>query len=318
MMKRLLPLLLLIGVVALAGCQVGGSRIGQGEPAGITCPGSGVTEGISITDWSFDFDQIYGAEAVGLTLTAENFGGKDGTLTSYTIFGPDIVYPGPGTNMQWVSDKAISSTSITSGALPAPNTDLGMPGGMWTDTYTMTAPTGLTVETPFTFNVRATYDYETSFSGILTVMSSTYLRSLPAEEREALIQSGGLSAQCFTGGPIKIEGAAGTHFVDPASTAKTVRFKVTNVGVGFPFYSATHNYNGITTDTMYKVHVQPISTGITCTDQTITLSRGQTGTFSCSFTAATPSYKTDYSFQVNIDYQYWQDQSASIKVLRPL
>jgi len=317
MMKRLLPLLLLIGVVATAGCQIGGTRIGQGgTEVGLACPGSGVTEGISLTDWSFDFNQIYGSEAVGLTLTAENFGGKDGTLVSYNIFGPDIVTSG-ATPMQWTSDKSIAGT--INQALPAPNTDLGMPGGMYTDTWTMTAPSGLTVETPFTFNVRTTYDYSTSFSGVLTVVSSTYLRTLPEEERKALIQSGGLSAQCFTGGPIKIEGAAGTHFVDPGGASKTVRFKITNVGTGFPFYNtADKTYNGIDTSTMYKVHVQPTTTGITCTDQTITLSRGQVGTFSCTFTAGTPTYKTDFTFQVDIDYQYWDDRATSIKVLRPL
>jgi hypothetical protein len=205
--------------------------------------------------------------------------------------------------------------------LSAPNPDLDIPGGMETELWTVTAPSGLTVETPSNFNVRATYEYTTSLSGILSVMSSDYLRSLTAEQRTALIQSGGLSAQCHTGGPIKIEAAAGTHFVDPASANKKIRFKVTNVGAGYPFYgSAGSNFDDIDTSTMYRVHIPGGTSGpVDCgAAREITLSRGQTGTFDCYFSAPTPTAKTDYAFQIDIEYYYWQDSAAAVKVLRPL
>jgi len=145
------------------------------------------------------------------------------------------------------------------------------------------------------------------------------LRSLPAESRKALIQSGGLSSQCYTGGPLKLEAAAGTHFVDP-SGEKNIRFKVTNVGAGAPFYNTSdHTYAGINPTTMYKIYVKPITTGtVQCTGGEYTLSRGQTGSFTCKFTTVTPTLKTDYPFQIDIDYDYWVDTSASIRVLRPL
>ena len=57
---------------------------------------------------------------------------------------------------------------------------------------------------------------------------------------------------------------------------------------------------------------------VSCNEQNITLSRGQTGTFSCDFTAPTFNNKIDLPFQIDIEYQYWVDNSISIKVLRPL
>ncbi len=202
--------------------------------------------------------------------------------------------------------------------MSAPNTDLGIPGGMETYIWVIEAPTGLTVETPFNLNVRTTYEYTTSFSGVLSVMTQSYLQTLPPEERRDLIQRGGLSAQCHTGAPIKLEGAAGTHFVDPTGV-QTIRFKVSNVGPGYPFYGADSNYDDIDSTTMYRVYIPAQTSGIvSCAADTIVLSRGQIGTFDCTFTAPTPTAKTDYTFQIDVDYYYWQDSMSAIRVLRPL
>lgn len=313
MMKRLLPLLLLIAAIGIAGCAGIGSQGGGTQE--LSCTGAGVTDGVMITDFSFDFSQIYGGESVGLTLTVENMGGSTGHLQSYQLFGPDL---GSGT-MQWEITSGNANKSSLATELPAPNPDMDIPGGMETVLWTIKAPSGLTVETPQNFNIRTTYDYSTQFSGILTVMSSSYLQSIPQEQRKALIQSGGLSASCYTGGPLQVEAAAGTHFVDPASSTKNIRFKITNVGAGYPFYGGTSNYDSITPSNMYKVHLNGGTSGpVTCPTKDIVLSRGQTGTFECNFTAATPAAKTDYNFQISLSYYYWQDSSASIKVLRPL
>jgi hypothetical protein len=309
-MKKLLPLLLLTLVVIVSGC------VGQQTTPTLSCTGAGITSGIMITDFSFDFNEIYGGESVGLQMTVENLGGADGTFQSYQLFGPDF---GPGA-MQWEVTSGSGSESDLDISLSAPNPDLEIPGGMETFLWTIQAPSGLTVETPSNFNVRTTYEYITSFSGVLTVMNSNYLRSLPPEERTALIQSGGLSAQCHSGGPLKIEAAAGTHFVDPESSTKKIRFKVTNVGAGYPFYQdgADSNFDDITDTSMYRIHILPTTGTVVCDEDTKTLSRGQTGTFDCEFTAPTPTAKTDYTFQVDIEYYYWQDSATAIRVLRPL
>jgi len=320
-MKRLLPLLLLIVAIGIAGCAGIGSLQGGGQE--LACKGAGVTDGVTITDFSFDYDQIYGGESVGLTLTVENLGGSEGKLKSYHLFGPDF----GNETMQWeITQETCNSAktgSITdlNKTLSAPDPDLNIPGGMETCTWTIKAPSALTVETPASFNIRTTYEYKTQFSGVLTVMTSSYLQSMPPEERKALIQSGGLSASCYTGGPIKLEAAAGTHFVDlAAGEEKTIRFKVTNVGPGYPFYGNTSNYADVKPEYMYTIHVDGGKSGpVNCTADSKVLSRGQTGTFDCiiKLTKA-PTTKTDYNFQIGITYYYWQDSATTIKVLRPL
>jgi hypothetical protein len=290
--------------------------VNQSSSTAITCTGSGITDGITITDFSFDFNEIYGGESVGLTLILENLGGSDGTFQSWQLFGPDF---GTG-DMQWELTSGSAEAKDLNIALSAPNPELDIPGGMETILWTVKAPSGLTVETPANFNIRSTYQYQTTFAGVLTVMSNTYLRTLTPEDRKALIQSGGLSAQCHTGGPLKLEAAAGTHFVDPNNQQKKIRFKVTNEGPGFPFwgYGVGSNYDDIDDTTIYRIHIKPTSGTVLCEDQVKTLSRGETGTFDCYFTAETPKAKTDYNFQVDIDYSYWQDSASAIRVLRPL
>jgi len=310
-MKKLLPLLLLTLVVAVSGC------VGQPTtPAGITCAGSGMTNGISITDFSFDFAEIYGGEAVGLTFTAENLGGTSGTLLGAEVFGPTINEGGVATDLAWGCPAPCDLTLTIDQVLDAPNVDLSIPGGMYTNVWTFEAPTGLGAEAGYDFNVRTTYSYVTNFVGVLTVMSSSYLRTLPEEERKTLIQAGGLSQQCHSGGPLALEAAAGTHFVDPTpGDTKTIRFKVTNVGGGYPYYPTP--LDPVTT--MYKVHINPTSGEVTCPDQTITLSKGQTGTFSCTFSPSSAvTNKRDITFTISMDYNYWTDRSTFIKVLRPL
>jgi len=313
MMKRLLPLLLLIVAIGISGCAGIGALQGGGGPV-LACPGAGVTDGITITDFSFDFNEIYGGESVGLTFTVENFGGSDGTLNSYQLFGPDF---GTG-GMQWEITSGSQTKTGMGEALSAPNTDLGIPGGMYTELWTIKAPSNLTVETPVNLNIRTTYTYKTSFSGVLTVMTQSYLGSLAPEERKALIQSGGLSASCYTGGPIQLKAAAGTHFVDPTGTPK-IRFVVTNVGPGYTFWGGTGMYSDISDTTKYRVDIPAQTSGIvTCPANTIVLSRGEVGTFDCTFTAPTVTAKTDYNFQIYVEYYYWQDSATAIKVLRPL
>jgi len=310
-MKKLLPLLLLTLAVIVSGC------IGQTPTlTAISCSGAGVTNGIVISDFTFDFNEIYGDEAVGLTFTAENIGGASGELIGAEIFGPTINEGAGAGNLTWgcLPTCELEPDLTTENALESPNVEMDIPGGMFTETWTLEAPTGLGAEAGYNFNVRLRYSYETNFVGVLRVMSSEYLRSLPADERTALIQAGGLHQQCYSGGPIELTAASGTHFVDPESAPKTIRFKVTNVGAGFPYYGS----DDIDEDYMYKVHLESAS-GLTCTGvDEIPLSRGQTGTFSCTFTATTPTNYQDITFTLRLDYNYWLDKSTFIKVMRPL
>jgi len=317
-MKKILLLLILIAVV-VSGCV--GQDGGNGQQ--LACPGAGSTDGIVITDFSFDYSPVYAGESPGLNLEVQNNGGEIGTLLGVDIFGPEIV--DKATDLQWGGQTKELSKKINE-ELDPPDSTMNMPGGVWSNVWTLTAPTKLATDTDYTFNARARYNYETTFTAVLTVMKSTYLRSLPAEKRQELINSGGLSQQCYSGGPLKVTGAAGTHFIDPEGE-KTIRFKIENVGSGYTYCDTDPKKSGCVDNidpgnTMYHVKIRdPLSGGNYFTKgcaQDVILSKGQSVVFSCKFTAPKFTNKQDITFSIPIEYNYYVDAAAPIKVQRAL
>jgi hypothetical protein len=316
-MKKILLLLILIAVVAVSGCMNA-----QPIEKELICNGAGSNDGMIITDFSFDYSPVYSGETPGLTVEVQNNGGETGKLLGVEIFGPEV-NPNGATDLQWgTSELLIQSLNEE---LTPPDPTMNMPGEPWSKVWTLTAPKNLATDTDYTFNARVKYSYKTTFTAVLTVMSSSYLRSLPAQKRSELIQSGGLSQQCYSGGPLSVTGAAGTHFVDPSGN-KTIRFKIVNVGSGFP-YCAWNNTNDCGNDlnpstTMYHVHVgTPLGTNIkdcAMPSGDIILSKGTNVVFSCKFTAPTFTNKQDITFSIPIEYDYYVDASAPIKVQRVL
>jgi len=317
-MKKILILILLTAVVVISGCTNQ-----QNNTQNLACPGAGSKDGIIVTDFSFDYSPVYSGETPGLTLEVQNMGGETGKLLGVDVFGPEVV--SSATDLQW-GGKDLSKK--LNEELTPPDPTMDMPGETWSNVWTFTAPKNLATDTDYTFNTRVRYSYKTTFTAILTIMSSNYLRSLSADKRNELIQSGGLSQQCYSGGPLSVTGAAGTHFIDPTGE-KTIRFKIENVGTGFPYCSCTSktcNDCGDKldpTDTMYHVHIgTPTGTNIKdCAAPTgdIILSKGASVVFSCKFTAPkTFNNKQDITFSIPIDYDYYVDAAAPIRVQRSL
>ncbi len=324
-MKKILLLLILIAVVVFSGCT---NQPPDGQ--NLACPGAGATDGITITDFSFDYSPVYAGESPGLNLEVQNNGGEVGNLLGVDIFGPEVTPVGKNaTDLQWGTSKSLTKTFKTGeGELNPPDVEMSMPGGPWSDVWTLTAPTSLATDTDYTFNARVRYSYKTTFTAVLTVMSSTYLRSLSAEKRQALINSGGLSQQCYSGGPLSVTGAAGTHFVDPKpKDEKTIRFKIDNVGSGYTYCDSVVSKSGCNdtldpASTMYHVKIgNPKSGGsyfVKGCSQDLILSKGSSVVFSCKFTAPSFTNKMDITFSIPIEYNYYVDAAAPIKVKRSL
>jgi hypothetical protein len=152
-------------------------------------------------------------------------------------------------------------------------------------------------------------------------MKSDYLRSLSAEDRTKLIESGGLSQQCSSGGPLSVTGTSSTHFVDPVGE-KTLRFKIDNVGNGYTYCVKNADDCGDNldaTNTMYRVKVKSPSEGyITNCDPDKILSKGKSVVFSCKFNAPQFTNKLDITFSIPIIYDYYVDSAAPIQVKRSL
>jgi hypothetical protein len=310
-MKKILPLLILIAVVAFSGC------VNQPITPPIACKGAGATDGITITDFSFDYAPNAG-ESTGLTLETTNIGGETGMLLGVDVFGPEINI-GEATDFKWGASESLTQT--LNEELEAPDPEISMSGGSWPKVWTLTAPKSLVTDTEYTFNARVKYRYTTTFTAVLTIMKSEYLRSLSSDDRKNLIESGGLSQQCSSGGPLSVTGTSSTHFVDP-SGEKTIRFKIDNVGNGYPYCVSSEDDCGNTLDpgtTMYHVKVKSPEGGyLTNCESDKILSKGKSVVFSCKFNAPEFTNKLDITFSIPITYDYYIDSSAPVTVKKSL
>jgi len=306
--KALISLSLLAIVVILSGCQLPGGG-GGAEVQG--------TNGIIIKEFGFDYSPIYSGESTGLTLTLQNVGGEKGTLKDIEVFGVDAPAAAAGA-LTWGygTGDSFTLTGIDQEMLP-PDTTTGFEGEEYFQEWVPESPTDIKSSTTYDFQVRVKYLYTTTFTGKITVVDDEYLRSLPSDEREALIKVGGVQDASVTGGPLSLTAASGRHFIlreGEGGTARSIKFKIANVGSGFPYKEPWSN------DNLHIVTVTAedgISCGVGTTDADIKLSRGKTGVISCEFTPpvqGTFTNKIDKMFSVTLEYGYYVDSAADITV----
>ena len=304
MKNALIPLCLLASIVILSGC-IGG--VGGG---GVT-PG---TNGIIIKEFGFDYSPIYSGESTGLTLTLQNVGGEKGTLKEIEIIAVDAPAAAAGV-LTWGygTCDSFTLTGIDQELLP-PDSTTGFEGEEYFQEWVPESPTGIKSPTTYEFQTRIKYRYTTTFTGKIQVVDDSYLRSLPADQRETLIKVGGVQGASVTGGPLALTAASGRHFIlreGEGGTARAIKFKISNVGSGFPYKEP------FGTDNLYKITVLS-NEGISCNvGSDVTLSRGKSGVISCEFTPpvqGTFTNKVDKMFSVTLSYGYYVDSSASITV----
>ena len=300
--KALIPLSLLAVAVALSGC-----------PEVFVPTGMVSTNGIIIKDFSFDYSPIYTGESIGLTLTLQNVGGEIGTLKEIDVFGVDAPSSTAG-NLTWGYGTSAFNLTINQELLP-PDTSTGFEGEEYFQEWIPESPQGIRAPTDYDFQVRAKYLYSTTFTGKIMVVDNDYLRSLPSDEREALVKVGGVQDASVTGGPLSLTAATGSHFIvrsGDTEQTRSIKFKINNVGSGFPYAM-----EGYSVQALHYVNVTDYQGDITCTLGGVKLSRGKTGVISCDFTApAHGSFtnKIDKMFTVKLDYGYYVDSATSITV----
>ena len=300
--KALIPLSLLAIATILAGC------IGQ-ESARVVG-----TNGIIIKDFGFDYSPIYAEETTGLTLTLQNVGGEKATLKAIDVFGVDAPAATPG-NLTWGYGTGDTFSLTPTDELLPPDPTTGFDGEEYFQEWIPEAPAGIKSSTTYEFQTRVKYLYSSTFTGKIQVVHNDYLRTLTPEEREALIKVGGVQDASITAGPLSLAAASGRHFIirtDDIAEPRSIKFKITNVGSGFPYKTPWDTAN------LHYVTVTSDEGDIDCTaPQDIKLARGKTGVISCTFTSpadGTFTNKIDKYFSVTLDYGYYVDSAASITV----
>jgi hypothetical protein len=290
----------LVGVVILSGC------VGQGGGRAT------VSNGIIIKDFFFDYSPIYAGDDIGLTLEVQNVGGDVGTLKKVTVFGIDWKPEGQAGPLQWSlpTDESFEVTPNVDLLPPDPTT--GFEGEEWSVSWLPRAPEGVRASTTYDFEVRVEYGYDTTYTGTIRVIESDYLRTLSQEERDALVKQGGVIESTVTGGPISVSAASGRHFIVRESTPekRTIKFKITNIGSGYPFDVT------LTPENLYVIRVAEY-VGLKECDEKVKLSRGKTGTLSCKIEVPGTDdvvNKIDKKFSITFSYEYYVDSATSITV----
>jgi hypothetical protein len=260
--------------------------------------GSGVASGVIIKSFGPDISEVYPGDDVVFTATVENVGGEDATAVAAKLYGL-------GSNWGFTSGY---QTSI--GELTRSQTDI--PGGSDEFVWTATAPTGLKTDQTYPATIRVKYAYMTTAVAAVKVYNSEYLRTRP-NEASAISKSAGIDSFSVTKAPltISLNGVARPIIYRGSGQTYTVSALISNVGQGYPFDS-DENDMGITIRSMTVA-------GSDCTGQTfpvdVRLPRGGTKSFSCKFTVPDVSEYTTIPVEVEVNYNYFVDSSATVTVL---
>lgn len=283
-MRKILPLLFLLLIVAVSGC------IGQTKPK-VTG-----TSGIIITNFAFDISTIIAGEEAILSLDIENVGGaKGGGIAN--IYGVPIITAGEeGAEYTWVCDK---SPIQEFEELYPPDPVAGTPGEAYLMEWQCRSPT---VPTQITqqFEVDVEYYYSTDVTGTLTVAEREYLKTLSPQERQSFYASGGVTQLSVSAGPIGVDVIAPRPLVvEEKGEELKVRVVFKNVGGG-----------------KVKDDILEISElkGISCEEMTIELVRGEQKSIICRVSPGIFEKKATIPFSFRADYTYIVHSSATITI----
>jgi hypothetical protein len=298
MKKNLIVILSLILIVVISGCVSQTPTITGGP-------------GVVITDASIDYSPIFAGDTVGWNLEVQNQGESDTTIHRITWFGVDMD--------AWDLNPSTAIDITTRPSVVGADPITGFEGGTYFETRTITAPMDIKSPTTVNLGIRVEYSYDTDFSATIRIMDPDYLRTLSAEEKNTLIQSGGIRDSASTSGPLSVKAASGAHFVARGGGTReiTIPFRITNVGPGLPYSTGVASAETAATDGgLYEVTVVDTSSNLDCSGVgNVVLSRGKNGGFGCVLTI--PSTVVNYedrTFSLTLRYNYYVDGSTSLTV----
>jgi len=290
MKKHTLALLAsLLVVVFLSGCTFPG--VG---------PARGAATGVIIKSFAPDISEIFSEDDVTFSLSVENVGGEDAYNVQARLFGL-------GTDWEFLSDKLQEI-----GYLERSQPEYKVPGGIGDAQWDITSPPGLKVDNTYTASTRLTYSYRTTALANIKIYDSEYLRSNP-EDAESIMKSSGIESFTVTNAPITVElaGLARPLIKRAGTQEASITVLLDNIGQGKP-YDSTENDMTITV-----VKVKAYET--TCVrNQSVRLPRSGKKSVPCRFELPDVEEFTTLPLEVELSYNYFLDDTTSIKVLKSL
>jgi hypothetical protein len=293
-MKLNLIALLLIAVVALSGCTMLGIQQG-GMPGGLVGPG---TAGVVITGFSPDISTVEKNIPIVFTLTVHNKGEKKATNVGTQLFG--IVQ-----GSEWTLSSLTTIPTTLEGADPS----RGFEGEASSAQWQATPQVSKAVDTEYSVVARVYYTYNTVSSSLVKVATSDYLRSIGGSADQF-----GLVSSQTTGGPLSVTVKMWAPVVTTGTTTTRVQFEISNIGGGRVF---TDTPTAVPTVANLDMISITAGTGLKCPTTSPKLVNNK-AVITCDLNIATASSQgfAQISFELTINYNYFVDQSATVKVLR--
>ncbi len=334
-MRNILAAFLIVAAVVFAGCI--------GQPTTTTATGNGVI----ISSFSSDFPEVRSGEEATIMLSLANVGESDATGVTVQLFGLNF-----GAN-DWTRTTGSLVTALPT-LLRGANPSANLAGDTYDVTWGLKSPANLRVDNTYTADARVNFLYKTTAVSTIRFVSNDYIKSLPTAQADQVRKTAGVISSKVSNAPIQLSSTVGTRplIVYNGGEVYTVSIVISNAGTGNAFkntadYPGVTNGKAVSTNTMtsldskylnlVNVNIKTDAT-INCksafeqkdgkiitedpTEKTgyVSLNRGKSKTLSCSITAPTTASAVgntkDYTINTQLEYGYFVDTSASIKVLR--
>lgn len=292
-MRKALPLLVLMGIIFLAGC------LGTQKPEKEVVTGKGVV----IKSLTVEPEELEPNMDAMVTLTIQNQGGAKATNIQPELIGlPD----------EWQGKNNPNPSSISQ--LIPPDPERGIPEGEESYiTWTLTAPEKKVTMT-YDFQVRVTYDYETASSSVVRLLTLDYYKSLSEKEKEA--KNWGVISSTYTSGPLAVSLSAPSPIISDFSKLDVkglpIWIKIENIGGGSVIGDITVNAKNVKSCTYGN------QTGTTLS---VSLIGNEYGRFICYLDVTPSSTFTnfkDFEPSFSLSYKYSISKWATIKVLKEI
>ncbi|HLC59756.1 MAG TPA: hypothetical protein VJH34_04510 [archaeon] len=318
-MQKKVLILFLASIVILSGCTSAGNKSTATTSA----------NGVIVTKFAPDFNEIASGDSATLSLSIQNVGGAEATNLQAQLFG------GIGVGTGWAVTPVAATVDIKPSILKPTDTVNNLPGENADSEWQLTSPSDLKTTTSYTAGVRVYYDYGTHSSATLRFFSNNYLKTLPTAQYQSLIKTAGVVSQSSSSGPVSISYSSGSRPLVVSTGAGTFSMQVTfnNVGNG-----NTYDLNATTESNLNLVSYKLIPRGdltITCPDgdgispdvtwtkdstttDTVKLSGGKTKVLFCQITNPGDTgvdNTKDYSIDVEATYGYFVESQTAINVL---
>ena len=288
MRKEWIFILTILGIILFSGC------IGQPKKKEVT--GLGVV----IKSLTVDPSQLEPNTQAIVSLTIQNQGGAKATNIKPKLIGLP--------RNEWIVTNA--SPSTVPHLLP-PDPERGVPEGeesyiIWK----LTAPEKEVTMT-YDFQVRVSYDYNTSSENVIRLMTMDYYLQLPKSERETARK--GIITQKYTQGPLKVSVSAPSPIISDFSALPQE---------GIPIWVTINNVGGGKV-LNNLIHIKNVK-GAYNYSENVTLINDEYGRFICYLreNETQPIQKfdnfKDFGVSFDLKYTYITDQWTTVTVLKKM